>query len=387
MSSPRPPKKTLYEQAIELEGARRQARRHWDAAECPPHEPLKALTPRELFARPRPEWRISKVLPDGALAELVGDSESLKSFIAIHMSLAIASGRVDFFNHKVKQGAVLYIAAEGTGAFQYRLRAWAHHHNVDIRELPFRTIAAPVNLRDATFQEELRQIVADVKPALIVVDTLHRCIPGAEENSSRDLGEVVGFATRIQSESGAAILFLHHPPKNDPSGRGRGSGALYYAADTELSSVIEGDENPDGTKVVTLSVKKQKDDAKVSLTLTNRIVDVRDEDGRPMADSSGVPIRSCILELASDSDLDAAKNGAIEKRDRQILDFVRANPHSNKAEIRAAVKGKTHTVSKAIDALQESGRLKWKPGQRGKAKCDLYYVPEASLLDARDEEL
>jgi hypothetical protein len=170
------PKKSLHEQAIELEGARRQARRHWDAVERPPYEPLKALTPRELFARPRPEWRIAQLLPDGALAELVGDSESLKSFIAIHMGLAVASGRVDFFNYKVKQGAVLYIAAEGAGAFQFRLRAWAHHHNVDIREVPFRTIAAPVNLRDSGFQDELRQIVAEVKPALIVVDTLHRCI-------------------------------------------------------------------------------------------------------------------------------------------------------------------------------------------------------------------
>src|SRR6185369_15499141 len=106
---------------------------------------------------------------------------------------------------------------------------------------------SPVNLRDIEFQLELQAIVTKIKPVLIIVDTLHRCIPGAEENSSRDIGEVVGFATQLQAKYRTAVLFLHHPLKGSPDGRGRGSGALYYAADTELNAVVDGDENLDGT--------------------------------------------------------------------------------------------------------------------------------------------
>jgi hypothetical protein len=365
--------KSLDEAAIDYERAKRRARRVLDAEEAPPHEPLRALSIGELYARPKPGWRVDQVLPDGALAELVGDSESLKSFIAIHMGLCIASGRADFFNYKVKQGPVLYIAAEGGGAFQFRLRAWAHYHGVDIREMPFWTIVAPVNLRDVGFQNELREIVRDKKPVLIVVDTLHRCIPGAEENSSRDLGEVVGFATRLQSESGSAVLFLHHPPKGDRNGRGRGSGALYYAADTELSSVIEGEENDDGSKVVKLAVKKQKDDSKVSLTLTNRIVPVFNEHGDAMANEFGRAITSCILELATDEDIEAA-NSSNDDLESLVLAYVRANPDQTTDQIREGVnRGKTN-VAKALNKLCAEKHLTKRAVKGGRATKQVYSI-------------
>ena len=258
-------KKTLEETALDVERARRAARKIVDAEERPPRPPIRALSVAELLERPTPDYLIDQLLPEGAFAELVGDSESLKSFLSIHFGLSIASGRPDVFGLRiVRHGPVLYIAAEGAGAFQFRLRAWGDEHDIDITKVPFFTIAAPINLRDLLFQAELERIVGEVQPVLIVVDTLHRCLPGADENSARDLGEVVGFATRLQAQSGCCLLFLHHPPKSDPAGRGRGSGALYYAADTELNSMIEGAEQPDGTKIVTVSVKKQKDDAKLS---------------------------------------------------------------------------------------------------------------------------
>jgi hypothetical protein len=374
-AEPRRPKKSLLEQAIDYERAKRQAKTIVDA-EQQPRLPLRELTIRELFDRPTPDYLIDQLLPEGALAELIGDSETLKSFIAIDLGLSIASGQPNVFGQPVvKHGPVLYIVAEGAGAFQFRLRAWGAEHKVNLDKVPFYSIAAPVNLRDPSFQEELTCIVARVRPLLVVVDTLHRCIPGAEENSSRDVGEVVGFSTRLQAQTGVAILFLHHPPKNDPNGRGRGSGALYYAADTELSSVLEGDEQPDGTKVITLSVKKQKDDSKFSIALKNCVVPVLDDDGQ-MTYRSGREITSCVLRLADQADIAASRVHAEDALEQKVLAFLRVNPGKTKAEIREAVKMKTNTVNACVEALEKAGLVKFNHVKRDRTYRDEYVATE-----------
>ena len=98
-------------------------------------------------------------------------------------------------------------------------------HDVDPLSLSdtFRVINMPVNFRDPTFQQELRAIVDEMHPILIVPDTRARCTPGADENSSKDMGEVVNFCSQLQ-QTAAAVAFIHHPTKKDPSGGGRGSG-------------------------------------------------------------------------------------------------------------------------------------------------------------------
>lgn len=344
-------------------------------------EPIKALTIQQLLDRPRPDYLIDQLLPEGALAELVGDSESLKSFIAIHIGMSIACvTRTEFFNLPVvKHGPVLYIAAEGSGAFQFRLLAWGNEHNVDISTVPFFTIAAPVNLRDPNFQEQLLSIVADKKPVLIVVDTLHRCIPGANEDSSSDMGEVVGFATRLIAQSGAAVLFLHHPPKSDPNGRGRGSGSMYYAADTELNSVVEGTPEPGEPKVVKVSVKKQKDDEKVEFLLKTVVVPVLDLRGRPMAYATGRPITSCVLAEASEGERQEASYKDKGKLQQRVLKFVSDHPGQIAEEIRKGVGGKREAVKEALDVLVFDVAVKKDTVKVGRAHRDEYRV------SARDE--
>lgn len=121
----------LRQHAIDVERARRDAKRVVDREEHPP-QPLRCVTIPELFLLPTVDYLIDQLLPQQALAELIGDSESLKSFFAIHLGLVVATQRDDFFGQKViKHGPVIYIAAEGAGSFQYRVRAWATEHKVD----------------------------------------------------------------------------------------------------------------------------------------------------------------------------------------------------------------------------------------------------------------
>ena len=370
--------KPLEEQVLDIERAKARARRIVEAENAPPIPPLVCLTIPELFAQPTTDYLVDGLLPEGALAELVGDSESLKSFFAVHLGLTIATKQKAFFGQTiVKHGPVIYIAAEGAGAFQFRVRAWGIEHDVDLREIPFRTIPVPVNLRDATFQATFRQLAESIHPVLVIVDTLHRCIPGAEESTSRDIGEVVAFAQQMQYDFRTAVLFLHHPPKNDPKGRGRGSGALYYAADTEISAAIRREAELDGTKVVDFVVVKQKDDQKISFCLTNRIVTVTNELGGQLCYRSGRPIRTCVLVEATGEDLKHTSKTLA--REREIIAWVAANPGRYRTAVLNAIGGKEKETGKLIDKLLEQGDLR--DQEKGKGRFVLFVAGDADAVD------
>jgi AAA domain len=137
--------KTLEETAIDVERARRRAKRTVDAEEQPERPPLHAYTIEELLARPRPSYLLDQWIPTGSLCQVVGEPETLKSFFMCHVGLTIASGAAKCFGHPVTHaGPVLYIAAEGGGAFQFRILGWCQEHDVDPLTVRFRVIPLPV---------------------------------------------------------------------------------------------------------------------------------------------------------------------------------------------------------------------------------------------------
>jgi hypothetical protein len=274
------------------------------AAETHPQPPLHCLTLGELFARPPVDYLIDQWFPELSLIEMTGATGTYKSFFAIDAGLSIASGQHTFHGQSVtRRGPVIYVAAEGAGAFQYRIRAWCAEHDVDALTVPFFVIARPVNLRDPAFQQQLHALVEQHHPVVIFIDTLSRCTPGAEENSARDMGEVTHFCTELQPTT---MAFIHHPPKNDPKGEGRGSGSVLAAVDTEIQFEKQG-------TALTVTCRKQKDDALPDpLRLTASVVDILDEAGRAMAYESGRPITSLVLRdgLPVDAETEARKKAA-----------------------------------------------------------------------------
>ena len=57
------------------------------------------------------------------------------------------------------------------------------------------------------------QVLADLPPALVIIDTQARVTVGAEENSSRDMGRFVETLEGLRRASGACILVVHHEPR------------------------------------------------------------------------------------------------------------------------------------------------------------------------------
>ena len=190
----------------------------------------------ELLALPPLTWLIDQYLPVGGLAVLYGPSGSGKSFVALDMGLSIATG-TRWAGFATKSGPVVYVSAEGSAGLPQRVDAWLQARgvgSVDKDKLQF--CREPIHLMDG---REIKRFIQDLelelpsRPSLVIFDTMARCMVGGDENSSRDVGQLVEGLEQVRKSTGAAVLIVHHTGKKGTTERG--SSALRAAADVMLS--------------------------------------------------------------------------------------------------------------------------------------------------------
>lgn len=205
----------------------------------------RLLSAEALLKLPPPEPLIDEVLYRDTLAVLYGKPGSFKSFVALDLGMCIALG-LPWQGREVRQGPVLYVAAEGGPGLGVRMAAWLSGTRVEAPSPEqFAVYPDPVDLRDPTQVQVVAAWAAKVRPALIVFDTVARSMPGGDENSTRDMGALIDGADRIRAASGAAVLLVHHT--GWAGEHERGSSALRGAVATVVKA-----EADDGAKVVTL---------------------------------------------------------------------------------------------------------------------------------------
>lgn len=232
-----------------------------------------------------PTWIIKSVLPKAELAVVFGESGSGKSFLVMDMALAISRG-MDWCGHRVKQGRVVYIAAEGAGGARTRANAYAQHHELLLDELPFGVInAAPNFLQKTDAVDVAKAIVASGPCDVVIVDTFAQTTPGANENSAEDIGKALAHCKGIHRATGALVILVHHSGK-DASKGARGWSGIKAAADAEIEVTRLAD-----ARLARVSKMKDGEDGSVfPFKLTTVPVGV-DEDGDV--------ISSCVVEYTN----------------------------------------------------------------------------------------
>jgi hypothetical protein len=228
--------------------------------------PLTVRRPRfwphsvaDLTLLPRRGWLIKKVLREKCLGVLYGPSGVGKSFVALDLALAVASGAC-WQGCKVLQGDVVYVAGEGAEGYVDRLAGWERGApgRAASKLDSFRLVREPFQLLDGGQVDEFLSALrmAGVRPDPVVIDTLACAFVGGDENAAGDMGLANASARHLQHELGCAVLILHHGTKKAKAEAGteRGSEALRGAADTMMR--LEGNAN---TGSVTLHCDKQKD--------------------------------------------------------------------------------------------------------------------------------
>ena len=214
-------------------------------------------------------WMVRGVLPAERFAALYGQSGSGKSFLVLDMAFTVASGDIEWFGRSVIQAQVTYVCLEGEAGMGKRVKAWSLHHNKPVPDA-LRFIMQPFDLRSNDVPGLAEAIVASGgEGGLVIVDTLSRAAPGADENSSVDMGKIIAAAKQLQILVGGLVLLVHHTGKDATRGL-RGHSSLYAALDGAIEVTatdtrrawsvakskddVTGDAHPFKLKIVTVDI-------------------------------------------------------------------------------------------------------------------------------------
>ena len=274
------------------------------------------------------EQLVKGLILANSLFVVYGESNSGKTFFALDMALTIAAGQ-PWRGLRTRRGLVIYIAGEGATSVRARVLAFRIAHPELATGLPFAIVRGAVDFRSA---DSVAMLIATIqaaesesgeKAALVVVDTLARAMPGGDENSTQDMGEVVANADRIRGETGAAVGFIHHAGK-DPSKGARGSSALRAATDTEI--LIEGLSGPR-----TATVSKQRD-LEGGQRMAFELVPV----GIGTDPADGTVITSCVVRHVEGTSASAPKARELRgKAQRQFVAGMRSRAEAEPERIYA----------------------------------------------------
>ena len=317
----------LFEEAAsKLSGAsttyQRDLRRMRDAAEHEgAYEHLRPLilSPEKLLDVEPPPWLIDTVLPARSLSMMFGKENTGKSFVALDMAGCVAGGLPWLGDFPVEPGPVIYITAEGLGHLGYRFEAWLKARLDGQLPLFFPLYFIPqalhLNTKDGFRRLALAlERLSFARPVLVIIDTLHSCTAGMDENSAQDVGEFLKVCEWLRQTVGAAVLTIHHSRKAGDTYRGHSSFA--GAADTLIHVKKAGGHDSN----ITVACTKQKDAEHFDeLNLRLNVVELAERQRLVRGIDTTIYPTSCSVER-SEGDNTASPNDAI------ILDFLRSNP-------------------------------------------------------------
>lgn len=322
----------------------------------------------DFAAQPAPiSWLIKGWAQAEALMMVHGPSGSGKTFVVLDWCCRMAASVPDWMGAKVKPGAVVYLAGEGHHGLRGRLAAW-QTANTTIPRGSMVLSSSGCDLDTQAGLIKARDAIAalSVRPALIVVDTLHRFLSG-DENSAQDAKEMLDSCAALMTTFGCAVLLVHHTGVNEEAqGRARGSSAWRGALDIEVSVTAK-----DGT--ITIAQRKSKDSEMLppihaclqSVTIPGWI------------DEDGAPVTSAVLAAADappvrEKEPAGAKNRKTFERawwasDAEVVDGV---PYLTRAALRQHLEADGWKPSTIEQHLKPSAR----PGSLIRDLIDCSYI-------------
>jgi len=243
----------------------------------------KLMSAIDVLSIPATTWRVKHLLPDKGLAAIYGPSASGKSFLAFDLGVCIAEGRA-WFGHKTISAPVVYVMLEGQAGLQKRVKALIKDRGTAPPK-DFHLILESVHLTDLNDVKNLAAVIP--KGAVIFIDTLNRAAPTADENSSKEMGEIIEGANTLRLLTGGLVVLIHHTGKDVAQGM-RGHSSLLAA----LDGAIEVKRNNAGRTWTVAKAKDGEDGKSTPFKLMMHDLGT---------DTDGEPITSCTVEAANAS--------------------------------------------------------------------------------------
>jgi RecA-family ATPase len=243
-----------------------------DQEKTPPKPPpLKLVTPTAWrgIAIPPMQWLALSRIPAGDATILSGDGGSGKTIVALQLAVAVERGLGDWLGTTCEQGPVIFFSAEEPEAeMRRRLHRVARKRGLepdDIENLHFHFADPDACLLGMSrpngpmvptpLFELLRSAAMDIRPALIVIDSIAASF-GANQNDRVQARGFVSLFRRLAQDAGCAVLLLDHPSLSGiTNGTGRG-GSVDWQNATRARLHLETVDDAEGGTDRVLELKK-----------------------------------------------------------------------------------------------------------------------------------
>jgi putative DNA primase/helicase len=153
----------------------------------------------------RVEWVIENLLPKESISMLYGKGGVGKTYLSLNISKAVSEG-IPFWGLETQRLPVYYFDYENSlPVLVERVK------KINVKEVHFihPGITVPPPRLDSQNWTQYR----DLPCSLIIIDTL-RASQDKDENSSKEMAEVMNSLKQLR-DRGNTILLLHHTPKSD----------------------------------------------------------------------------------------------------------------------------------------------------------------------------
>jgi AAA domain len=292
-------------------GDAEQLRTLIDAA--PHHQRTRSLTLRRHrdVNNPTRTELVKGLFPETGTGLLSGQSGTYKTFVALHLAGAIASGR-PIAGYPVKRpGAVIAFVSEGASGWPQRLDALSKHE-YDNARLPIFYVGDPICLLDPKSVADVIDVVKeaageakrdyDLPLSLVLFDTIIGSAGFAKAGDENDAvvnAKLMNALAQISSETGTFVLGIDHFGKAVETGT-RGSSAKEAAADVVLA-LLANKSPSGGITEQRLAVRKRRDGpAGIEHSFAIESVDLGE-------DEDGDIIKSCAVVFSSTASLPIPK--------------------------------------------------------------------------------
>jgi hypothetical protein len=171
-------------------------------------------------------WLVTGLWSEQAVGIVGGEPKCCKSFLALDLAVAVASGTPCLRHFPVPHPGrvLLYAAEDALHVVRRRLEGICAAAGCQLAEVDVQVITAPTLRVDLPADADaLERTVQQLKPRLLILDPfvrLHRI----DENASGEVAPLLAYLRELQRRHALSVLVVHHAKKS--SGRIRAGQAL-----------------------------------------------------------------------------------------------------------------------------------------------------------------
>lgn len=185
-------------------------------------------------------WLIEGLWAEQAVGIIGGEPKCCKSFLALTLAVAVASGKSCFgrFSVPARGKVLIYPAEDALTIVRRRLEGICSAQNLSLEKLPLYVITLPgLRLDIDADRQRLKETIDKIRPTLLILDPFVR-LHAIDENASGEVAKILHHLRQLQRSYKIAVALVHHARKGGAKYRAgqalRGSSEFHAWGDSNL---------------------------------------------------------------------------------------------------------------------------------------------------------